>query len=120
MDVFVFPSTYEGLPVTTIEAQAAGLPCLISDNVPSECKKTDLVQQMKLSDSASKWAEQAMKIASNAIRRDTSEEIKQSGFDIAENAKRLEQYYLSSIAGEEMYRPSALVGDSKGTKCNLE
>ena len=39
MDVFVFPSIYEGLPVTIIEAQAAGLPCLISDKVPIECKK---------------------------------------------------------------------------------
>lgn len=37
MDVFVFPSLYEGLPVTMVEAQAAGLPCIISDQIPEEC-----------------------------------------------------------------------------------
>lgn len=43
MDVFVFPSLYEGLPVTLIEAQSAGLPCIISNQVPLECKMSDLI-----------------------------------------------------------------------------
>lgn len=94
MDVFQFPSIYEGLPVSIVEAQAAGLPCLISDKVPIECKKTDLVKQISLAESVDAWAD-AVLDAAKVPRRNTLEEIRAAGFDIAENAKWLEEYYLS-------------------------
>lgn len=46
MDVFVFPSLWEGLPVSVVEAQANGLPCLISEVITSEVRLTDLVQAL--------------------------------------------------------------------------
>lgn len=91
MDVFVFPSLYEGLPVTMVEAQAAGLPCFISDRVPVECKMTEAVQQIPLSDSPEMWADKIL--ASNLVRRDTYRDIVAAGFDIAENAGWLQEYY---------------------------
>ena len=94
MDVFVFPSLYEGLPVTMVEAQAAGLPCVISDKVPDECIVTEgLVTVQRLSDSAENWAKHIVSHA-NIQRKDTEKQIKAHGFDIAENAKWLEEFYL--------------------------
>ena len=94
MDVFVFPSLYEGLPVSMVEAQASGLPCIISEKVPSDCSIADLVQTISLTESPELWAKQILS-AKNTHHRDTYEEIMCSGFDITENAKWLEEYYLS-------------------------
>ncbi len=55
MDVFVFPSLKEGLPVTLIEAQATKLPCLISDTVSRYAKQNDNVEYASLSLPASEW-----------------------------------------------------------------
>lgn len=99
MDVFVFPSYYEGLGIVVIEAQAAGLPCLISDGVPIECKKTNLVKQIPLSEGAKSWASVVMSVVGTQ-RRDTYEEIKSSEYDIVENARKLQQFY-ERVAVEE-------------------
>ena len=92
MDVFVFPSLYEGLPVTLVEVQASGLPCLISDKVPIECKMTEAVQQISLDDAPEIWADKAIE-ASRMPRKNTYEEIRAAGYDIVENAKRLQKMY---------------------------
>lgn len=94
MDIFVFPSLYEGLPVTLIEAQAAGLPCVISDHISQECIVTnDLVTVQNLSDSAETWARHILSLPGKE-RSNRSAEIEASGFDIVENAKWLEEFYL--------------------------
>lgn len=94
MDVFVLPSLYEGLPLTLIEAQSAGLHCVISDKVPNECIVTsNSVVYCKLNDAASKWAEIIMEQA-QLPRIEHIEEIKAAGYDINSAAKKLEDFYL--------------------------
>lgn len=102
MDVFLFPSLFEGLSVASVEAQAAGLPTLISDSVPIECKKTDLVEFLPLSASAEIWADKLLEMVSYP-RENTYEQIKAAGFDIAENAKKLQQFYLDVANGENTW-----------------
>lgn len=96
MDVFIFPSLYEGLGIVAVEAQAAGLPCLISERVPLECKVTDLVEQLPLSDGAERWANAAIRMAKTE-RKDTFEQIKAAGYDIHESAKKLQKFYLNAL-----------------------
>lgn len=92
-DVFLFPSTSEGLPVSVVEAQASGLPVLMSEAVTKEVAATDLVKTKSLSDSVQSWADACTAI-SQCDRRDTSEELKAAGWNISDSSKKLLSYYL--------------------------
>ena len=91
--MFVFPSIYEGLPVTLIEAQAAGLPCIISNCISSECIVTkNLVTVKSLTDTPEEWAQQILN-TSRLLRTDHVKEIINAGYDINTVARFLEKYY---------------------------
>ena len=81
MDVFVFPSLYEGMPNTVIEAQATGLPCVIADTITREANITGLVQYLPLHLSVSDWAKTAVDAAMQP-RRDTAADFRDHGYDI--------------------------------------
>lgn len=100
MDVFVFPSLYEGLPVTMVEAQAAMLHCHISDTIPAECVITDLVYRHSLQSSPAEWATSVLS-ASRSYDRVATKDILLAGFDIKENAHWLEAFYLSQWKANE-------------------
>jgi len=57
MDVVCFPSIYEGMPNTIIEAQANGLRCIVSDTITRECNLTGLVEFVSLASSPKQWAD---------------------------------------------------------------
>lgn len=93
-DYFVFPSSFEGLPGSAAEAQAAGLCCLISDKVTREAALTDLAVYKRIDEPPIKWAEKIQENAQKAmIRRDTQQEILAKGFDVTIQAGQMEQFY---------------------------
>lgn len=94
MDVLVFPSIYEGLPVTLVEAQTSGLPCLISDAIPEDAILVDeIVSSMSLRCSSEQWAKKALDMATWE-RKSRKKEISKCGFDIKDTAKWLEEFYI--------------------------
>ena len=95
-DVFILPSLFEGFPVTMVEAQAAGLPCIISDQVPPQCAITDNVEIISLQQSPQQWAERLLTYQ-NTQKQNTYETIVKQNFDIKANAKWLQKFYLEEL-----------------------
>lgn len=93
MDYFGFPSVFEGLPGTVIEAQAAGLKCLVSDSVTEEVLITPLAQAKPLQAGPEKWAETVLS-GSGYERTNRTEEIIRAGFDVSDQVKMLTKLYL--------------------------
>lgn len=95
MDVFVFPSLFEGLGIVAIEAQAAGVPIVCSEGLPPETDITPIYRKLLLSDGEEKWANAALEMAQNpSAHTNTQKYVIDAGFDMDATAKYMENYYL--------------------------
>jgi glycosyltransferase involved in cell wall biosynthesis len=95
MDVFAFPSRFEGLGIAAIEAQAAGLPVLCSDNVPPEAGIKGFAEFLPLSAGAKVWAERLYRMSDDK-RRDSTEMITRAGYDITTVACMIQNTWLTA------------------------
>ena len=99
MDYFCFPSYWEGLGISLIEAQASGLKCICSENIPDEAKISQLVTTKSLSDGAKKWAEIIIDTCQYQ-RKNQYDLIVQNGYDIEENAEYIQDFYQKMLGNE--------------------
>lgn len=110
MDAFIFPSHHEGLGLAAVEAQAAGLPCVISDALPEEIDVVpDLVHRLPLAVGPGVWAEQLL-AAADAPRPTPDEAwrtVQGSDFALEKTVARLLRFY------DREERPAATVADER-------
>lgn len=92
MDVFVMPSLFEGLPVVGVEAQASGVPCIVSDRVSKEILLTDRISMMSLERTPEEWARQAI-FMQQGQRTLSMEQLKLQGYDSQTEATKLMKWY---------------------------
>lgn len=92
MDRFVFPSKYEGLGLVLLEAQTAGIPCIVSDEVPKETQLSNYITYLSLDDPANRWVDEILMERSNKVLND---HIK--NYDIQFVMKQVENLYLAGI-----------------------
>lgn len=96
MDVFVFPSLWEGFPASLVEMQANGLYCLVSSIVPHEVAITEQVHFVPLAQGAEAWAtDTALHMKRMGGCEESYLQVKKAGYDIKENACWLQNFYLS-------------------------
>ena len=78
----IFPSFFEGMPNVIIEAQATGLPCIISNSITKECNITGLVEFVSLKEESEVWASKTIKKINNNRYNSTAISFKNNGYDI--------------------------------------
>jgi len=107
MDIFAFPSEYEGLPGVVVEAQASGLKCIMSDTITGDVMVTDRIERLPISEGESVWSAR-LKECTDEIRNLKKEDteaytvlrtrysgmVRDAGFDVNEQAKIMMKFYL--------------------------
>ena len=97
-DLFLFPSLFEGFGIALIEAEAEGVPCVFSSNLPEDVDLIpDLIERVNLSSTDEEWVE-AIEKAATKKERDRRKDwiaVREKGYDIKETAEYMEKFYLS-------------------------
>lgn len=99
MDVFLFPSLFEGLGMVLIEAQANGLPAIISDTIPQEViMDSERIEMLSLEGNHQQWAMKVISFSEKG-RSDILNTLTREGYSIENETKQLEDYYYNLYKG---------------------
>lgn len=97
MDIFVFPSLYEGLGMVVVEAQCSGMQCIVSNEVPKDVELTNNVSFLPLN-SSEEWKNEILKCRKEISNRDNQEkQIIENGYDINSKENQLQKLYVKEI-----------------------
>ncbi|MBQ6560442.1 MAG: glycosyltransferase [Erysipelotrichaceae bacterium] len=89
MDVFILPSRFEGLGIVLIEAQVAGIPCVVSDQVPEEAYQSPNITRLRLDDDTEKWIDALLHPKGNIKHYGNLDD-----YDMRKEIRNLEKLYL--------------------------
>lgn len=92
MDVFVFPSLFEGMPLSILEVQANGLPCVISDAVPEDVFLTDLIHPLSLNDPQEAWLDEICSVSRGDCEK-YNLQLRASGFSVHTAMEKIYDIY---------------------------
>lgn len=101
MDYFVYPSRFEGLPGTIVEAQCSGLRCVMSDTICEEVAVTDLVHTMSIEESPDQWGAYIANTM-DYERRSRVHEMQKAGFDVCGQAETMAEFYSTGRGREQI------------------
>ncbi|MBQ3306675.1 MAG: glycosyltransferase family 1 protein [Bacilli bacterium] len=96
MDLFLFPSLYEGLGMVFVEAQVSALPSIASTEVPQEAKVSDRAYFIGLDEPIKEWTKKIKEVINQERKVDTKR-IKEAGYDIEIETKKLEKIYQNMM-----------------------
>ena len=97
MDIFVLPSLFEGFPISLIEAQTCGLPCVISGEISEEVCLLDEVKRIPLEKDAKYWAKEILKYRNYEVNRKSHDlELTAEGYDAKDAASYLYGLYIGN------------------------
>lgn len=96
-DCLLMPSLFEGLPFVLVEAQAAGLPCVVSSNVSEEANLTGLVHYLSLDAPLQEWSD-TIRSVSGKERPDTRQQLIDAGYSIEETAKTVSDLIEQAVS----------------------
>lgn len=96
-DVLIFPSLYEGIPLTLLEAQACRVKTICSTNIDMETKITNYLFLKKLSDGPKEWANEVIDLLDKDIEEDVEKSFKDAGYDLDDSVNKLYKVYSGEI-----------------------
>ncbi len=94
IDVFLFPSFFEGLGMSLIEAQTAGLKCFASDSIPVEARVTNLVEFISLAENSNVWADKILGLGNKYKSENTMNQFRSAGYDLKTSSKWIANFYI--------------------------